>query len=110
MKAVNLTPHPLHILGEDGKLLLEVKPSGTVARIAPRRTRQEALEIGGTQVPVFSVSALDIEGLPEPREDAIYVVSSYVEGQTTRPDVFAPGRLVRDDGGNVIGCVGLKQR
>ena len=59
-------------------------------------------------VPLSRVSYGTVEGLPEPAEGTLFVVSALVRSAVPgRSDVASPGDLVRDAGGNVIGCRGL---
>lgn len=103
MKLVNLTPHTLNIFIND-TTTCDVEPSGEIARVDVVYTP------GGSfaGVPVQAAKYGDITGLPEAREGVIYVVSGLVEAATDRPDVFAPGPLVRDADGKPVGCKGLK--
>lgn len=102
MNIINLTPHALNIQRTDGSIVT-IEPSGIVARVAEHR---EALgEIDG-----FAVTRAvygEIEGLPEPQPDTIYIVSALVLARTNRPDVFAPGVALRDDAGRQVGAIGL---
>lgn len=100
---VNLTPHALNIQREDGTML-EVAPSGTLARCA--ETREPRSAIAGLPVTLAGFGA--VEGLPEPRPGVVYVVSGLVLAQVShRADVFAPGPAIRDDQGRIIGARGL---
>jgi len=38
----------------------------------------------------------EVEGLPEPSEGTIYIVSGLVAGRISRPDVFSPGTGPQD--------------
>ena len=104
---VNLTPHELKLHDEDGRLVATVPPSGQVARV-----RTQSVRVGKTPegVPLYVTEFGDVEGLPEPSEGTIYVVSGLVRSHPSvaaREDVYSPGRLLRDDAGRVIGAVGL---
>lgn len=102
MNIVNLTPHTLNIHTNNGNII-DVAPSGIIARVV---TGREELEpIAGISVSRASFGA--IEGLPEPADDTIYVVSGMVLARTNRQDVFSPGELIRDEKERVIGCLGL---
>lgn len=100
---VNLTPHDVNFVDNDGNIVRTVKPSGVVAR---RSVETIVIgEIDGIQVTesVFS----DIENLPEEAEDTIYIVSSLVAERAKRPDVYIPNESVRDSNGRIIGCKSL---
>ena len=54
--------------------------------------------------PVFG----EVTGLPEYEEGVYLLVSAMVrEALPLRSDLVSPGQLLRDDNGNVIGCLGL---
>ena len=104
MEIKNYTPHKINIF-DGGEEIETVEPSGQTARV-------EMEEIDGEPVdgiPVTKSEPGEVVGLPEPEEGAIVIVSGMVEAQTTRPDVYSPGPLVRDDEGKPVGCEGLKQ-
>jgi hypothetical protein len=103
MTIINLTPHTINIERADGTLI-EVAPSGTVARCAETRAERPAIEGVGVTLAQFG----EVEGLPAPQLGKIFVVSALVLAQVPhRADVFAPGPAVRDEQGRIIGCVGL---
>lgn len=93
---VNLTPHTIKIV-RDGLPDLIIEPSGHVAR---RTIKEEVVgEVGG--VPFVLRSLGDVEGIPEPREGTIFIVSSLVLDGVTRTDVVAPDTgptAIREDG------------
>lgn len=103
IKMVNLTPHDVNFVDNDGNIVRTVKPSGVVARLSVETI--VIGEIDGIQVTesVFS----DIENLPEEAEDTIYIVSSLVAEKAKRADVYVPNGSVRDSNGRIIGCKSL---
>lgn len=108
MKIVNLTPHAIRLYKPDGSVV-EIPPSGRVARVATRRVERGSLSGG---IPVVSIEYGEVEGLPDPQEGTIYVVSSIVlQAVKGRGDVFAPDTspegAVRDEKGNVVGVRAL---
>lgn len=101
---VNLTPHPLHIAG------VVIQPSGQVARVSEVSERRGMLEYGSLQIPVIVKWFGDVEGLPEPQDGVIYVVSvltAQAAWAAGRTDVFCPGDLIRDESGRVVGAASL---
>jgi hypothetical protein len=103
MRIVNLTPHAVTVLGQDGKAVV-IPPSGTLARVSVRRNQVSRLEIDGTAVPVYSTDYGGIEGLPAPEAGTYYIVSRAVAEAARRDDLLVPDDLVRDAGGAVVGC------
>lgn len=110
MKLVNLTPHELKLHAPGGHVLT-VAPSGDVARVAQTDTLTGAVVVDGVALPVNKKEFGDVVGLPAPQPDTAFVVSGLVLAALngSRLDVFAPGALVRDDAGNVVGANGLSQ-
>lgn len=104
MKIMNLTPHAITFVSEDGNILLKVEPSGQLARVAANT--ETVGECCG--IPVTKTVYGTVEGLPEAQDGTVYVVSSLVAGRVPdRDDVFIPNESVRDDQGRIIGCRSL---
>ena len=109
-RLVNLTPHPIVIFTQEGKIV--VPPSGVVARV-----REIVEDVGqmmledGTVIPLRrKFLADDIEGLPDPADDTIYIVSflaAQVAWTQGRTDVVSTGDPVRDENGRIIGVTSL---
>ncbi|HDO19364.1 MAG TPA: hypothetical protein ENG74_01420 [Thermoplasmatales archaeon] len=103
VKLVNLTPHEVTVIKEDGEEV-SIPPSGEVARVYPRQ------EIIGeiNDIPVVQTVFEDIEGLPDPEECTVYIVSTLVLQalQGERDDVVAPDTgpesAVRDKEGRIV--------
>jgi len=104
VKLVNLTPHEIKIVGENGEERLVIPPSGIVARV---RTEQTLVRyVNG--IPIVRTTFGDVEGLPEPQPNTLYIVSSLVaQAVPYRNDVVAPDTspngVVRDSEGKIIG-------
>jgi len=122
MRAINLTPHEMVIFRNAGDIYpLCVLPSGQLARCEEQRFFAEPVELDGTAIPGASPAAKTIvpgvkkalgaiEGLPEPIEGTIYIVSLAVASEAwkaKRLDVYCSGDAVRDSTGRVVGCIGL---
>lgn len=104
MHFVNCTPHELFILTGEGEGFA-LSPSASVARVKEVRTDLDPVG----DVPVTQVSYEGLTGLPEQVEGRVYVVSNMVREalKGSRPDVYSPGPLVRDEAGFPVGCRGL---
>lgn len=85
-KIINLTPHPITLANSNDEIVLTIPSSGS-ARLAT--TQKVVGEING-----FSVNKTfygQVEGLPDPIVDTIFVVSLLVAQQVSeRDDVVAP--------------------
>jgi hypothetical protein len=104
-KIINLTPHPLTLVGDNGTL--QVPPSGQLARLAVTRTALDSVTIDGVTLPVSRPSLGEITGLPPAEEGVILIVSALVAEAANRADVYSPGELLRSPEGVVIGAKGL---
>lgn len=105
MKLVNLTPHEINIVREDGSKILDVPTSGIVARADERRT---SVDIAGLDISVSEITYGAVE-MPEPEPGVIYIVSALAAQQLpNRQDILIPGPLKREKG-QPIGCVGLSR-
>jgi len=108
VEIINLTPHEITIISEGGEEIMRIPPSGTVARVS---VKSEVVgEVNG--VPIRKTVYGDIVGLPEPRENTFYVVSTLVliaarEKGICRRDLIAPDTnpdsVIRDHQGRVVG-------
>ena len=102
MKIINLTPHAINFYTPNG--INTINPSGVIARAGTISTPNGVIN----DIPVVSIAYGNIEGLPAPEPDTIYVVSSIVASAVKgRDDVFVPNDFIRDDNGNIIGARNL---
>jgi hypothetical protein len=100
---VNLTPHTVRIV-DDQKNVIAEYPSQGSCRV------KTAYQTTGTvnQVPVLKTTYGETEGLPDPAENTIYIVSMVVaQANPTREDLVcpnsAPDQSVRDEAGQIFG-------
>ena len=103
-KIVNLTPHTVNIVAEDGTIKAEYPSEGNA------RASQVAEHVGELDgVELVSMKFGATENLPAPAEDVYYIVSAITanaakaEGRTT-DDLVITADPVRDDKGKIIGC------
>lgn len=107
---VNLTPHVINVVKADGTTV-SFPPSGQVARVGSTSKHVDNLD----GINIYVVSFGDVVGLPDDYADprVIYIVSGLVldavKAQDLRGRFVAPGDLVRDSGGNVVGCLGFRR-
>ncbi len=102
MKIINLTPHAVTIAS------LTIQPDGRIPRLREETRVVGEVSIDGHTLPVTETTLGELEGLPEPQRDTIYIVSRLVaEATPHRDDLFFPGRLVRDQEGRVVGAESL---
>ncbi len=110
MKLVNLTPHEVVLCG------VPIPPDGRVPRIVTSENVEEApIVVEGIDCRVPCVRRMPtasgiVVDMPDPEYGIGYIVSSMVAeaaASTGRTDLFVPDKLVRDEGGRVVGAAGL---
>lgn len=117
MKIINLTPHDINILittmkkvedfGQwiemEDTTIITIPASGAVARCKVER------KITGyiNNIPETHTVFGEVEGLPEPQDGIIYIVSSLVAQAVKRDDIYIPDDVVRDGTGKIVGCKSL---
>ena len=106
-KIINLTPHAVSIVDENGAVKASF-PSNGVAR-----AEQKVVSAGTLNgIELVSMQFGQTDGLPAPSEDIYYIVSlttanaAKAEGRTTA-DLLLTSMPVRDDSGHIIGCRAL---
>lgn len=108
IKIRNLTPHPVTVLGEDGKVLLTLEPEGVIPRVREEHIPDGEVMVGDVTVPIARINYADVEDLPAPQPGVYLVVSLLVaQAAPDRPDLLVPIGQVRDSQGRIIGCRGL---
>lgn len=108
---INLTPHTINLVSEDGTQLLSLESQG-VARVASTTEVVGYLQVGEVVVPQTHTTFGEVEGLPEQAPGIGYIVSNMIisalaQQGVHRGDLFTPGLQVRDEQGRVIGCRSL---
>ena len=100
MKLVNLTPHKINITGYG-----DIEPSGTIPRSHSYLSQVDSVE----GIPIMLATQGDVSNMPPVKKGVLYVVSSYIrECLPERADLLSPSKLIRDQGGNIIGCGALQ--
>lgn len=112
-RLVNLTPHPVVLVGPGGqRWTVEPDPRGP-ARCAVGRVRLRSLWVDGAPflIPVNATVMGDVYGLPEPEDGVVYIVARPVAENVRglRPDVLTLDELVRDERGVVVGARALAE-
>lgn len=103
MKFINLTSHDINEVTTG----LTIPASGRIARVKSATIKVAEHQ----QVPIYSSTFGDIEGLPEPQANVIYIVSALAlhAVPADRQDVVSPGSLQRNPEGRPIGCCGFRR-
>ncbi len=119
VRLVNLTPHAISILDGESKITYIIEASGRVARLVEQRQDAGILIIAEREgeeeqknvpsIPFSTVGYGEVEGLPEPEEGTLYIVSlplAQALRTSGRRDILVVGTAVRR-GGEIIGALGL---
>ena len=94
---INCTPHDVCLIKKDGTKEV-FKASGIVPRLNTK--------IINTDDEMFVRKIVgSVEGLPEPENDTLYIVSAMVFDSSDRGDLMAPNtnNAVRNEAGQIIG-------
>ncbi len=104
MEIVNLTPHEVKVLDDDDNVI------ATFPSVGVARARQHDVPAGEIEsIPVVKTEFGEVSGLPEPTEDAVFIVSritveaAQAQGRST-DDLLVTSGAVRDSRGRIIGC------
>ena len=96
---INLTPHAVRL--NNGT---EFQASGTIARVTSSFTDFDS---DGVATVVFG----EVQNLPEPAENTLYIVSALVLSASKRADLVAPAtghpETVRNEKGQIISVPGF---
>lgn len=103
---INKTPHPIHILEKGTKRIVNSYPKTDGMIRLKMETKTMGMLADGT--PLTKTVFGDPEGLPEYKEGTFYIVSQLVKtALPERQDLLVPAEVVRDQQGNIIGCISL---
>ena len=104
----NLTPHEVCIYelnGTSPDLNLVIEAGEEVARVSCEYVKVDKKVAG---VDMYRTVFGEVTGLPAYQEGVYLLVSTMVrEALPLRSDLVSPGQLLRNDEGQVIGCLGL---
>ena len=115
MELVNLTPHNVNFMDEDGNVLKTIKPAAEAPRLKTFKGTSSQIDVDGVSIPLsggfkFLDELVDGQSLPPPEDGVLYIVSKALADYAVsvgRTDFVSPDRVVRDDKGAIIGCRGL---
>lgn len=104
----NLTPHEITIVGENGEIILSIKPEPISARAKASTVKVGAIEVEGKTIPLTTTKMGEVEGLPPEEKGTMLIVSRIVaEACPNRHDLVIPNESVRDDKGRIVGVKSL---
>lgn len=105
MKIINYTPHEIKIKNAETGEFNSISPSGIVCRVSTKSEKTGSVN----GIEIFNTVFGEVENPPE-KDGNIYIVSAICKAELKNQghcNVFSPSQLIRDGGGNVIGCAGL---
>ena len=117
---INCTPHDVNIYTpsgcymRDGFLYLRDYEGEFPQPFLTYPAAKEPARVTFIQKPAGMVDGIfihrwvprEIAGLPEPKKDTYYIVSQMLaQACPERKDLIFPGTLVRDESGDVVGCI-----
>lgn len=105
----NYTPHKIVVMNEDDEILFQL-PSLGKARCDQDFHIVDRIAFEGHEVTVQQGKFGGTNGLPEPKENTLYIVSRIVaEANEDRLDLLMVFGTVRDDQNRIIGCRGFSR-
>ena len=105
MEVLNKTPHPVHIVDVDNKIIKTYPKDEKQIRLAVKVIPSDPL-FDGTPTTITEFGKP--EGLPPFNEKIFYIVSQMVkDALPDRKDLLVPAEVIRDKQGNIIGCKSL---
>jgi hypothetical protein len=102
---VNLTPHDVNIVDNNGDIILIVPATDKPLRLIEKR--DVIGDINGIPLSRVSYAIDDATPLPNPDTDTFFIVSRVVAETFKRPDFIVPDQTVRNDKGQIVGCKGF---
>ena len=115
MRLINLTPHNVNFMDEDGNVLKTIKPAAEAPRLKTFKGSSTTIDVDGLSIPLsggfkFLDELVEGQSLPPQEDGVLYIVSKALADYAVsvgRNDFVSPDRVVRDDKGAIIGCRGL---
>ena len=97
---INLTPHEVTLVDNQGDITLVIKPEETPARCAVKREIAFIADCIQVNRSLFG----EVVGLPAPIQGTWYIVSRIVAEAAQRSDLLVPDETVRNSEGQIVGC------
>ena len=104
MTIMNCTPHTVNFVNDAGEVVRSIEPSGILPRVSSSINLVGDIDGIPDEETVYG----EVTDLPEKQDGVILIVSAMVASRLPdRDDLRVPGRQVRNDRGQVIGCKSL---
>ena len=110
MELVNLTPHKISIFNPWKKPICDIPVNNSVARVNITTKKEGKIN----KIPIVRTNFGEVEGLPTPSEETMYIVSlltaaAVSRSERTTEDLLVPTRIFRTWKGDIIGCRALSR-
>ena len=106
INVVNCTPHDVNLITTKGNITFP--KSGIIPRLTEQQKKINSINSNGIEIDIMEKSFNEVEGLPGPQENTIYIVSALVAGACkNRDDIVVPNDTIRDGEGRIVGCKNL---
>jgi hypothetical protein len=100
MEIINLTPHTVNMVSEEG---VEISRFISQGEARCKQSIEKVGEING--ILITETQFGEVYGLPDEKEGTYYIVSRLVmQACNNRNDLLVPNEIVRDMEGKIIGC------
>lgn len=107
MKFVNCTPHSITLLDRYGNVMQTLPKGDVVPRLSQSIKKVDVVDVV-EGILIKEIIFGDVQDLPDAREGILLIVSRLILDATrSRKDLVVPNELVRDLGGNIVGCKSL---
>lgn len=101
---INMTPHPINLVDEDGTIYKTFPKGERVIRLASFTELVEVVDGVRFTKTVFG----EAEGLPFYSRNILYIVSQLVKSAfPNRTDLLVPSEIYRTPEGIIVGCKSL---
>ncbi len=120
MKIINMTPHGITILNDKGMSIRDIPASGQMIRLDAKTVSvgsltetlssidDESIAETSVDIPLTKTTYGETNCLPKYQNGTYYIVSQLVKSAfPKRMDFLVPAQVVRDEKGNIIGCLSL---
>lgn len=111
VRLINLTPHDVVILNNNGDKIVIPKSEETL-RVSSETKIKDYIKVidkdSLVSIPISETKFSGISSIPERKENTFYIVSLLTcQACPDRDDFFIPNESVRDENGVIIGCKSL---
>jgi len=107
MRIRNFTPHTVNLVEQDGRELLSFESEGIARCSVDTEAFGYVIAENGLTIDLTRSVMGNVEGLPKEQEDTLLIVSRVVAEAVkgVRSDCVIPNESVRNDKGQIVGCM-----